>query len=156
MKNVRRLFFIHHFFSARGQQGKELVRMKRLYIEGGNGKGVGEGDEEGGDRGGMTAAAKRITAMNDEDRISTPGGRGLRSFKSLGMTDAMSHILGTSSGQPHEEYIQISPQQARDPLQDDHAARRCSGCSRSARWRIGCCSRSAIRVRRASLQQDCH
>ena len=37
--------------------------MKRLYIEGGNGKGVGEGDEEGGDRGGMTAAAKRITAM---------------------------------------------------------------------------------------------
>ena len=51
------------FFFARGQLGKELVRMKRLYIEGGNGKGVGEGDEVGGDRGGMTAAAKRITAM---------------------------------------------------------------------------------------------
>jgi len=27
-----------------------------------------------------------------------------------------------SSRQPHDEYVQISPQQARDPLQDDHAA----------------------------------
>ena len=73
---------------------KEPVGKRRADVEGGDGEEGGE-DAEGGGGGGDDGSSD--DDYDGEDGMTTPGGRGTRDSKSLGMADAMSRILGTSS-----------------------------------------------------------